>query len=184
MAPDINHIIDGCLKGDAVCQERLYKLLAPKLMGVCLRYVKARQEAEDCLQEAFIKIFGSLVTFKKDGVIEAWARKITVNILVSYLKSNKGFREAQDVEDLKEEIEGVNESEESIQARDLLVILNQLPESYRNIFNLYVIEGYNHKEISELTGITESSSRTYLTRAKQMLVEIHQNINRSHAETA
>lgn len=184
MPIDINYIIDGCLKGEMASQEKLYKFLAPKLMGVCLRYVTARQEAEDCLQEAFIKIFSSLNTYKQDGVVEAWARKITVNILVTYLKSNRKFREGQDIDGVSNSLHYAEEQQDSVQSKDLLNILNQLPDVYRHVFNLYVIEGYNHKEIAEMTSLSESSSRTYLMRAKQMLVDLHQKENRINAETA
>ncbi|MBY0424879.1 MAG: RNA polymerase sigma factor, partial [Cytophagales bacterium] len=176
----MKNIVDGCLKGNPGSQHQLYKLLASKLMAVCMRYVKNRQEAEDCLQESFIKIFASLTEYKNDGVIEAWARRITVNTLINHLNLTKRFEGNQELETAESYLDAGIDINSDLETKDLYIIINQLPDLYKNIFNLHAIEGYSHKEISELIGINESTSRTYLTRAKQMLVKIHTNINNRH----
>ncbi|MDX2190651.1 MAG: RNA polymerase sigma factor [Bacteroidota bacterium] len=177
MQSEIDKIVEGCIKGDKACQKLLYKRLSPKLMGVCTRYIRSRVEAEDCLQESFIKIFSSLSNYKKDGVIEAWARRITVNTLLNYLEKNKKYNFHSDIDETIE-MESISlKQPNNIESEELIMIINQLPELYKVIFNLHAIEGYSHKEISVQLNIPESTSRSYLSRAKEMLVKMHEKIN-------
>lgn len=171
------HIIQACLNGDKTGQYKLYKLLAPKLMAVCLRYTKSKAEAEDCLQDAFIKIFNNLKNFNGSGPVEAWARRITVNTLISYLNKHKAMKQSYDIEDHKDYINSNEDLSDRLSYNELIKIINLLPDSKRTVFNLFVIEGFSHREIAEMLEITESTSRAQLSKAKDMLIEIHKKVN-------
>lgn len=177
MPSEVEKIIEGCIKGDRASQQLLYKRLASKLMSVCIRYTHSRQEAEDCLQDSFMKIFGSLASFKHQGVIEAWARKITVNTLINYLEKNKKYKLHADIDDNLEIEVLIYHQTNLIANEELLSIIGRLPQMFKVIFNLHAIEGYSHKEIAEILNITESTSRSYLSRAKELLVKMHEKLN-------
>ena len=167
-------IIEQCKNGDRKGQYALYKLLAPKMMAVCLRYLRYREDAEDALQVAFVKIFKYIHTFNFSGPFPAWARRIVVGVAIDhYHKKNKNkFIQYED----SNESASINQpSDENIlasfDANELLETLNKLPESFRLILNLYAIEGYAHKEIAEMLQISEGTSRSQLSRARAMLTE-------------
>lgn len=177
MPSEIEHIIAGCIKGDRVSQKLLYKRLSSKLMGVCMRYTKNRQEAEDCLQEVFIKIFNSIEEFKNEGLIEAWARRIAVNTVLNHINKNKKHKLQTDIsENIETEII-INYQPNIIDQEALINMINLLPETYKLIFNLHAIEGFSHKEICNELSINESTSRVYLTRAKEMLANMYKKLN-------
>lgn len=162
-------IISKCIKGDRQAQFALYKQLSPGLMAVCMRYLKYREDAEDALQIAFVKIFKYINTFQFKGPFEAWARKITVGVAIDhYHQKNKA--NVIIYEDNQASNTQHHPAEDTIlerfDANELIAKLNQLPENYRLILNLYAIEGYAHKEIAEMLHITEGSSRSQLSRAR------------------
>lgn len=146
--------------------EMIYQALSPVLFGICLRYSANRDDAEDILQESFIKIFSNLGRFRHEGSFEGWARRITVNTALEFLRKKniyfeditrgRGVADADDVEDF-------------LQAKELVALLNQMPDGYRAVFNMYVIEGFSHAEISAMLGISEGTSKSQLSRAKQWL---------------
>ncbi len=166
-----DEIIEGCIRNDVHCQRMLYERFAPKMMGVSLRYCNSKMEAEDVLQDAFIKIFDKISTFQKRGSFEGWIRKIVV---FTALKSNdkrvKKF-EPGDLESTQEQAFDAK-AISNMETKNLLAILTKLPEGYRTVFNMYAIEGYSHKEIGEMLNISEVTSRTQYSRAKQHLIKL------------
>lgn len=164
-------LIDRCLERDPKAQESLYKRFAPRMYGVCLRYSRNTLEADDILQEAFIKIFKFLKDYRYQGSLEGWVRRIVINTAINYYKSKihewgeVNIERAGHEEDLK------TSDIDSLTRDDLLKIIRDLPEGYRMVFNLYVIEGYNHQEIGQMLNISESTSKSQLSRARHILQE-------------
>ena len=165
-------ILTGCLRNDATAQKELYNRYSPKMLSVCFRYAHNREDAEDMLQEGFIKVFSQIHTFQGKGAFEGWVRRVIVHTCINILKKNKKFNESVDIIHAS----GVQVREESvpsiIQAKQVIDCIRILPIGYRTVLNLYAIEGYNHKEIAEMLDIEESTSRSQYTRAKQMLEDI------------
>jgi len=163
-------LIEGCVKEDRDSQAQLYQKYANKMFGVCLRYCNTREEAEDVLQDAFVKIFDRISTFRKEGSLEGWIRRIMVN---TALKSRDKRRKKFEVSDL----DSVAEPEfnanviANINTKDLMRIIAALPEGYQHVFNLYAVEGYSHKEIGDILGVSESTSRSQYSRARKILME-------------
>jgi RNA polymerase sigma factor (sigma-70 family) len=165
-------IFQGCLKNDAAAQRELYNRYSPKMLAVCYRFAHNREDAEDMLQEGFIKVFSQLHTFQNKGAFEGWIRRIIVHTCINNLKKNKRFNESVDIM-YASSIQTREESVPSIvQAKQIVECIRMLPVGYRTVLNLYAIEGYSHKEISEVLDIEESTSRSQYTRAKQMLEDI------------
>ncbi|HQV06062.1 MAG: sigma-70 family RNA polymerase sigma factor [Chitinophagaceae bacterium] len=165
-------IIKGCLKGNAESQRELYNKYSPKMLAVCYRFAHNREDAEDMLQEGFIKVFLQLHNFESRGSFEGWIRRIIVHTCINILKKNKKFNESVDIIHAT----GVKVREDSvpaiIQAKQVVECIRMLPIGYRTVLNLYAIEGYSHREISKILGIEESTSRSQYTRAKGMLENI------------
>ena len=160
------------IRNNTSAQEELYMRFSPKMLGVCYRFAKSKEDAEDMLQEGFIKVFTQLQQFKQEGSLEGWIRKIVVHTCINHLKKNKKFSESVDLiyansihikEDMIPSI---------MQAKQLVECIRILPLGYRTVLNLYAIEGFSHKEIGEMLDIKESTSRSQYTRAKAMLEEI------------
>lgn len=165
---DLKNMINGCASGDLRAQEKLYRMLAPKMYGVCLRYAKNQHEAEDNLQEGFIRVFKHIGSFRFEGSLEGWVRKIMVNIsLEKFRKQNLMHIE----EDMKkyESVKTNDDIIEQITAEELTGIIQELPPRYRMVFNLYVMEGMNHNEISREMNISEGTSKSNLSRARDIL---------------
>lgn len=167
----IEHLVDGCRKGDGKAQEGLYKLLAPKMLGVCMRYAADKMEAEDMLQNGFIKVFNKLADFRGDGAFEGWVRRIMVHTSIEYYRKHHKMMQVVDIDS-----PGIEPSVDPLAAsnlgvKDLLLLIQQLPPGYRMVFNLYAIEGFSHKEISETMGISEGASKSQLSRARGLLKE-------------
>ncbi|HLK27770.1 MAG TPA: sigma-70 family RNA polymerase sigma factor [Puia sp.] len=165
-------IFQGCLKNQAAAQKELYNRYSPKMLAVCYRYAHNREDAEDMLQEGFIKIFSQIHTFQNKGAFEGWVRRIMVHTCINNLKKNKRFNESVDLI-YANSIQIREESVPSIvQAKQVVECIRLLPIGYRTVLNLYAIEGYSHKEIGEILEIEESTSRSQYTRARQMLEDI------------
>ena len=163
-------LIDECKKGNRLAQKELYDKYARKMMGVCLRYVSDRETARDLLQDGFVKVFTSLDTYTGSGVFDAWIRKIFVNGALEYLRRGDVLREASDWDSIAEPVESFSVSAVSeLSAADLMKLIQELPAGFRTVFNLFAIEGYSHREIAEMMHITESTSRSQYTRARQLL---------------
>ena len=165
-------LLKGCLNSDAVAQRELYNKYSPKMLAVCYRFAHNREDAEDMLQEGFIKVFLQMHSFESRGSFEGWIRRIIVHTCINILKKNKKFNESVDIIHAT----GVQIREESvpaiIQAKQVVECIRMLPIGYRTVLNLYAIEGYSHREIANILGIEESTSRSQYTRAKAMLENI------------
>lgn len=162
-------LINRCLLNEVKAQEVFYKRFAPKMFGVCLRFAKNQMEADDILQEGFIKVYTSLKTYRGDGSLEGWIRRTIVNTAINLYKKNARY--LRDIEIEKAEVvQNMDEgAEDKISVQELLALIRELPTGYRMVFNLNVIEGYTHKEISQLLNISENTSKSQLSRARQTL---------------
>jgi RNA polymerase sigma factor (sigma-70 family) len=167
----IEELIEGCRKGQRKMQELLYKLLASKMLGVCMRYATDRMEAEDMLQNGFVKVFRKLDDFRGEGSFEGWVRKIMVHSSIEYYRKNHKMMQVVDIETAGEEQSVDPVAASNLGVQDLLAIIVQLPPGYKMVFNMYAIEGYSHKEIGEIMGITEGASKSQLSRARGILKE-------------
>ena len=165
-------MLAGCLKNNAAAQEALYNRFSPRMLGVCYRFAKNREDAEDMLQEGFIKVFTQMHQYRNEGALEGWIRRIIVHTCINHLKKNKKFSESLDIIHAN----SVHINEEMIpsimQAKQVVECIRMLPLGYRTVLNLYAIEGFPHKEIAAILDIEESTSRSQYTRAKAMLEEI------------
>ncbi len=151
-------------------QEQLYRLTAAKMMAVCMRYAKDRMEAEDVLQTGYIRVFQKIQEFRGEGSFEGWMRRIMVNAAIeSYRKNLKDMQLVSMEEAYEQPSQGFDFSRLGMQ--DLLKVIQKLSDGYRMVFNMYVIEGYSHKEIAETLGITEGASKSQLSRARTILRE-------------
>ena len=167
---EIKKIINGCLAGNRRDQELLYRRHAAKLYAVCLQYSGNDEEARDTLQEGFIKIFENLDRYKYEGSFEGWMRRITVNTALEKFRSRHNLYRVDDIDNIQEqEAEPDNNDYAGLEANDLLDIIRELPPKYRMVFNLYAIEGYSHKEISQMLNISEGTSKSNLCRARIIL---------------
>jgi RNA polymerase sigma-70 factor (ECF subfamily) len=167
----IEDLLDGCKNGNTQAQEQLFKALAPKLFGLCLKYSSNYAEAEDHLQDAFIVIFQKINQFSRKGSLEGWCKRITIHVCLQSFRKNKKLEVVSD--DLKavseEEEIFLEEESEQIPKEALLQMIQELPKKYQMVFNLYVFEEYSHKEIAEVLQIGESGSKSNLSRARQIL---------------
>jgi RNA polymerase sigma factor (sigma-70 family) len=165
-------IIYGCLQNHPSAQRELYNRFSPKMLAVCYRYAQSREDAEDMLQEGFIKVFTQIHTFQNKGAFEGWIRRIIVHTCINFLKKYKKFSDNVDVIHAS----CLQVKEETIpsimQAKQVTECIRVLPVGYRTVLNLYAIEGYSHREIAEMLDIEESTSRSQYTRAKAMLEDV------------
>jgi RNA polymerase sigma-70 factor, ECF subfamily len=170
-------LIDRCLQLNEKAQEELYNLYSSKMMGVTLRYVKTFEEAQDVLQDGFIKVFDKLDTYTREGSFEGWIRRIIVNTALDYLRKVKHEKFHVDVDEVNYFLADQTIILESMAAEDLLQIIQSLPVGYQTVFNLYAIEGYTHKEIGEQLGVSENTSKSQYSRAKLFLQKKLEEIN-------
>lgn len=169
-------ILQACRRGDRKAQKQLYDRLAPKMMAVCLRYMGTRDDAEDILQEGFITLFSRLDSYSGEGSFEGWARKIFVNTALMNLRKKDALKMSDDLETAwNVSSDGVSQIQ-SAGYHELLKLIAGLPTGYRTVFNLFVVEGYSHKEIAQALGITEATSRSQLQRARVMLQDKIKNL--------
>jgi len=189
LRPAGNHIvsepdlIDGCIKGNRQMQELLYHRFSPKMYAVCLRYSGNTEDARDLLQEGFIKIFKNLSKYRGDGSFEGWIRRIFVNTSIEH------FRKKVHLHDVTETQEKTIEDKEwnvldNLAEKDIIKMIHDLSPGYKAVFNLHVIEGYSHKEIADILGINEGTSKSQLARAKMVLKKMVQDrLNRTSNDT-
>lgn len=165
-------LITGCMQNDAAAQRELYNRFSPKMLSVCYRFAHNREDAEDMLQEGFIKVFTRIHTFQNKGAFEGWIRRIIVHTCINFLKKHKKF--SDNVELAYANALSVKEETmpSVMQAKQVVECIRLLPIGYRTVLNLYAIEGFSHKEIGEMLDIQESTSRSQYTRAKVMLENI------------
>jgi RNA polymerase sigma factor (sigma-70 family) len=164
-------LIEGCIRGDRKMQYELYQRFAPKMYGVCLRYAGNVEEAEDILQEGFIKIFNKIGSYRGEGSFEGWIRRIFVNTAIEHFRKKTYLQPITEMEEST--VEGKYLSVlDSLAEKDIIQLVQQLSPGYRTVFNMYVVEGYTHRQISEILGISEGTSKSQLSRAKLILQDL------------
>lgn len=167
---DLSKIIERCKKFERKAQKELYDIYSPVLFGICLRYAKSKHEAEDMLQEGFIKILTKITDFKGDGSFEGWMRRIVVNTAISMYHKNKKHNDIYEIDEINEtEIKGYTFEDTDYTQDELFKIIDALPEGYKMVFNLYAIEGYKHKEIADMLNINQNTSKSQYSRAKEKI---------------
>lgn len=165
-------MLQGCLENIASAQEALYHRFSPRMLGVCYRFARNREDAEDMLQEGFIKVFSQIHQFRNQGALEGWVRKIIVHTCINVLKKNKKFTDSVDLFHANSIYLNENNIPSILQAKQVIECIRLLPVGYKTVLNLYAIEGYSHKEIASILDIEESTSRSQYTRAKSMLEDL------------
>lgn len=164
----ITQLIQGCKDGNKACQYQLVKQYARMLMGVCQRYARDEAMAKDILQETFLRIFSNIDRYEPTGSFEAWMRRIAVRRSLQWLEKSCFQQEAQPLE-MPDNQTIEPDGFQNLETEDLLKLMRQMPQGYRAVFNLNVVEGYQHSEIAELLGISENTSRSQLARARHYL---------------
>jgi RNA polymerase sigma factor (sigma-70 family) len=179
---DFKSIISDCIAGSQKAQAKLYHHFAPKMFGVCLRYAKDATEAEDNLQDGFIKVFANLKSFRQEGSFEGWIRRIMINVSLEKLRKLHLMYPVEDVAIF----DSVNISDDviaKISADELVKLIQELPPRYRMVFNLYVIEGMSHQEIAKEMSITQGTSKSNLARAREIMKKkVTQNFGEMNAQ--
>lgn len=161
-------LIKGCLRGDAAMQRALYDRFASEMYGVCLRYAGNTNDADDILQEGFIKVYNNLHRFRSEGSFEGWIRRIFINTCIEQFRRKvKSYNISEAHENTTEDSD--LSALDVLNAKDLVKLINELAPGYKTVFNLFVVEGYSHKEIGEMLGISEGTSKSQLARAKSTL---------------
>lgn len=168
---DEKKLIQACINEDKTAQRKLYERYSPKMYFVCLRYARHELEAQDMLQDGFIKVFDNLSQFKYNGSFEGWVRRIMVNTSLNYCRKSSFKQEYIGIEDLQHTVVD-SKAISKLSEKELLALIQKLPDGYRMVFNLYVIEGYSHKEIGEMLNITESTSRSQLAKSRKWMQNI------------
>jgi RNA polymerase sigma factor (sigma-70 family) len=165
----LTELVTRCKANERKAQELLYKQFAAKMLGVCSRYATDRMEAEDMLQNGFIKVFGKIADYRGDGSFEGWMRRIMVHSSIEYYRKNHKMMQLVDLDEAGNHSADNPLATANLGAQDLTLLIQQLAPGYRIVFNLYAIEGYSHKEIAAITGITEGASKSQLSRARGIL---------------
>jgi RNA polymerase sigma-70 factor (ECF subfamily) len=165
----LDQLIHNCKKNDAKAQEQIYKLFAPKFFGVCLKYSTNYVEAEDNLQDGFIIVFNKIEQFQFKGSFEGWAKRIMINNALQKYRSQVRFLEVVNDRIIEDEAPEIDDIDVSLDY--LMQIIQELPDRYRMVFNLYVLDGYSHKEIAEMLEITTGTTKSNLARARMILKE-------------
>jgi RNA polymerase sigma factor (sigma-70 family) len=164
-------LIHGCREGNRRMQEELYRRFSPRMYAVCLRYAGNAEEAEDILQEGFIKIFKKLDSFRSEGSFEGWVRRIFVNTAIEHFRRKRYLLPVTEKEENTVEGKYISVLDE-LAEKDILALVTELSPGYRTVFNMYVVEGYTHKEIADMLGISEGTSKSQLSRAKVILQDM------------
>lgn len=171
-----SELIVACRTNDRKAQQMLFDRFSPMMMGVCKRYLKTQEDAEDILIEAFCKVFKNLPQFKSMGSFEGWIRRIVVNECLMFLRRRHNFNLTVEI-DQNLDVKTTVSTQDELEAQDILALLERLPTGYRTVFNLYVLEGYKHREIAEILGISINTSKSQLILAKKKLQQLLLKIN-------
>jgi RNA polymerase sigma factor (sigma-70 family) len=166
---EMEQLIRGCLDGKRNAQKQFYEYFAPKMMGVCLRYADDVAMAEDFLQEGFIKVFTNLKSYRSEGSIEGWVRRIMVNTALEILRKSDVLKHSVDIETAYSVSDDFPDAFKQLTTAELLKHIQALPAGFRTVFNLFAIEGYGHQEIAEMLNISEGTSKSQYARAKAWL---------------
>ena len=164
-------IVYRCMQQDTLAQNELYRRYAGKMMGVCMRYARNRDSAADIMQDGFVKVFINLKSFKGEGSFEGWIRRIMINTALKQYQKDLKFKQHVAIETAYS-VSFENSIISNLTAKELMQHVQQLPDGYRTIFNLYVVEGYQHNEIGEMLRISEGTSKSQLSRARNYLMQL------------
>lgn len=162
-------LVTECAKGNSKAQRALFDKFAPKMLAVCQRYLRNSQEAEDVLQDGFVKIFQKIVDFKMDGSLEGWVRRIMVNTALDSIRKNKKLLDDVQIDDVQYKVSFTDHQFDGMDLAQLLKMIDDMPDGYRVVFNMFAIEGYSHKEIADTLGVTENTSKSQYSRARAFL---------------
>lgn len=165
---DEKKLIQDCINEKNAAQKYLYEKYSPKMYYVCLRYARHASEAQDMLQDGFIKVFDNISSFKNNGSFEGWIRRIIVNTALNYCRKTSYKQEQLGIEDYQDKVVK-SKAVSNLGEQELLALIQKLPDGYRMVFNLSVLEGYSHKEIAEMLDITESTSRSQLAKSRKWM---------------
>ncbi len=168
---DYTLLVKECLKQNPSAQQQLYEHFAPLMLGVCYRYTKSISDAEDILQEGFVKVYHHLSKYNASGELGAWIRRIMVTTALNYLKRNKRYRSEMVFADMPLHLVSDDNPIVKLDTKELSELIRQLPTGFQTIFNLYAIEGYTHVEIGEILGISDGTSKSQYARARYLLIE-------------
>lgn len=166
---DEKQLLEGCLAGNRNAQKQLYNRYAARMYGVCLRYANDTEMANDMLQEGFIKVFMNLKSYRSEGSLEGWIRRVFVNAALEMLRKRDILKNSADILTTVERGSEKFHPEHTLNAKELLKLIHELPAGFRTIFNLYAIEGYSHREIAEMLKIAEGTSKSQYNRARMWL---------------
>ena len=167
---DYHKLVRDTLRLKPEAQRELYEHFAQQMLGVCFRYTKSISDAEDILQEGFVKVFKHLHQYNFEGELGAWIRKIMVNTALNYLKKNKRYQYDLSFEELALHPVSKDNPEVRLEGKELAELIRQMPTGYQTIFNLHAVEGYTHVEIGEMLGINDGTSRSQYARARSLLI--------------
>lgn len=169
----IQEIIAKCKEGDRHAQQELFRLTGPKMLAFCRRYCQSEDDAHDALQEGFIKVFTSLHKYRGDSAPETWMSRIFINTAIDQYKKGKTYLNMFDTlpDEVEKEDEEYRDNHFPCSASEILKIMDTMPEGYRLVFNLYCLENYNHRQIGEILGISEGTSKSQYARAKKFIYE-------------
>lgn len=168
---DDTSLVIECVKGDSRAQRMLFERFSKKMLGVCMRYAKSTEQAEDVLQDGFIKVFSKLNDFKHDGSLEGWIRRIMVNTSLDQIRKENKLLGNISLDNVDYKLQDNAFVLENLAAKDLMKMVQSMPVGYKVVFNMFAIEGYSHKEISEHLGISENTSKSQYSRARAYLRE-------------
>ena len=168
---DYHELVKDCLKLKPEAQRMLYEHFAPSMLSVCFRYTKSVNDAEEVLQEGFVKVFTRLHQFKGNGELGGWIRRIMVNTSLTYLKTNGKYRYDLSFDEMPLHVVSTENPVVNLQAKELAELIRQLPTGFQTIFNLHAVEGYSHVEIASMLGINQGTSRSQYARARALLIE-------------
>jgi RNA polymerase sigma-70 factor (ECF subfamily) len=168
---DDTTLVIECVKGNIRAQRELFDKYAQKMLGVCMRYTKNTEQAEDILQDGFIKVFNKLKDFKNEGSLEGWVRRVMVNTALDQIRKNGKLLGDINIDDVGYKIENNAFTLEKMMAEDLMKLVQSMPEGYKVVFNMFAIEGYSHGEIAKTLGISENTSKSQYSRARNYLKE-------------
>lgn len=166
---DDSTLVKKCLDGDSRAQRMLFEKFAPKMLGVCLRYAKNSEQAEDILQDGFVKVFTKLSKYSGEGSLEGWIRRIIVNTALDDIRKNVKFQNSVSVDDVDYKLDVDSHILEGLMAEDLMLIINDMPAGYKVVFNMFAIEGFSHKEIAVQLNVSENTSKSQYSRARAYL---------------
>lgn len=175
---DYSEIIEGCKSNNRKFQEKLYQTFSGKMFAVCLRYAHTHEDAEDIVQEGFVKVFKNISQFRNEGSFEGWIRRIFVHTAIEIYRKNAKMFPIVELTPFRD-IQNVNSNAiDNMSANELMKMVQSLSAGYRTVFNLYAIEGFTHKEIGEMLGISEGTSKSQMSRARILLQNMIEDVSK------